>query len=84
MVFSFMGTKGRLLQAHFKKHSLSVYASELYDFSTASSAIRSTRVFLHYMSSKSIGITVSSSRYLEKLGCTKGSENDDVPWPLPN
>jgi hypothetical protein len=64
MVFSFGGTKGRILQAHFNKRGLSVYVGELYDFSTPSNAMRSTSVFLRYMCSEPKGRTVSGQQYL--------------------
>ncbi|KAL2788691.1 hypothetical protein BJX66DRAFT_339984 [Aspergillus keveii] len=78
MVFSFGGTKGRILQAHFNKRGLSVYVGELYDFSTPSNAMRSTSVFLRYMCSEPKGRTVSGKQYLWEPG------SDNGPRSLPN
>ncbi|KAL3457493.1 hypothetical protein BJX64DRAFT_268763 [Aspergillus heterothallicus] len=82
MVFSFMGTKGRILQAHFDKHGLSIHASELFDFSTASDAVRSTGVFLRYLCGRPKGKTVSNSQYLGKLNSSP--KDYQTVWPLPN
>ncbi|KAL4863740.1 hypothetical protein BDV12DRAFT_177159 [Aspergillus spectabilis] len=79
MVFSFMGTQARILQAHFDDRGLSVYASRLYDFNTPSKATESMVLFLRYMCSVPGGRTVSHSLFDRRA---RWKMEHNVPRPV--
>ncbi|KAJ9196909.1 hypothetical protein DTO164E3_4256 [Paecilomyces variotii] len=57
MIFSFMGRKGRILQAHTSDRMLIIRKSKLYDFSTLQEFREKTSLFLRYLTSQVVGDT---------------------------
>ncbi|KAI9374032.1 hypothetical protein BJX61DRAFT_541185 [Aspergillus egyptiacus] len=80
MVFSFMGTQGRILQAHFNDDGLAVYTSRLYNFSTREEADNSMQTFLRYMCSEPKGVTVSQVPFDRRVSWRK--EHNNLPRPV--
>lgn len=68
MVFSFMGTKGRVLQAHDNMGELVIRKSKLFDFASWEKAKENLEVFVRLMGNTPVGDTRWVERRQQQAG----------------